>query len=192
MRGIFIDTETGGLDPKRDALLSLAAVAFEIDKQGAWVLDDFSVMIQPGEFTSVSLKALSLQGESWSGLEHSKRIPEQEALLRFSEWLRDYPSIPFFAHHASLDRDFLAEANRRSAGGIDSRTVTGRHAPWVCTIVLANWNIARGVMSMPANGLSLDSLSDALGVMGRTSTGGHNALEDARIGVRILAELSKM
>jgi DNA polymerase III epsilon subunit-like protein len=187
--GIFIDTETGGLTAGQAALLSLGAVAFEVDAQGAWGIDEFSCLIKPHKDTTVSRGALDVQGISWASLDSLARIDEAEALVRFGEWWDDYRNLPMFAHNAPFDRDHLGAAIRRSASRHDYLpSITGRHANWNCTIGWANLLIAKGKMTRPENGLSLDSLAAHLGVHGRTAKG-HDSLEDARIGVRIVGKL---
>lgn len=192
MRGIFLDCETGGFDPRTHALLSLGAVAFEVDTQGAWVLDEFALSVAPHKDTAVSEGALAVQGVSWASLEHSSRVEECEALLRFGSWLADFPGLSIFAHNAQFDRDFLTAAINRSASGNDIlRPLCGRHAPWCCTIAWANLLIAFKCMERPAKGLSLDSLAAHLQVQGRQA-GGHDALEDARIGVRCVGKMARI
>jgi DNA polymerase III epsilon subunit-like protein len=192
MRGVMVDLETGGLAAGQSALLALAAVVFEVDAQGAWVLDEFSCLVEPHKETAVSDAALAVQGVSWASLESSARIDESEALLRLGEFLAPFRGLPLFAHNAPFDRDHLGAAIKRGASGHDwLGELTGRHASWVCTLNLANALTAFGCMERPDGGFSLDRLAAHLGVQGRLGKG-HEALEDAQIGVRCVGKLSRI
>jgi len=190
MRGIFIDLETGGLDPRAHALLSLGAVAFEVDAQGAWVLDEFAVSVEPNKNMGVCEGALAVQGISWANLEHSSRVEECEALIRFGQWVADFSGFPLFAHNAPFDRDFFTAAVNRSAPGNEIlRPLCGHRANWCCTLAWANLLVALGKMDRPEKGFSLESLAAHLDVQGRSGAR-HDALEDAKIGVRCVGRMA--
>ncbi len=192
MKGIFVDLETGGLTAGQSALIALGVVVFEVDTQGSWVLDEFSLLVAPHKETTVSHAALWMQGVSWPVLDSPARIDESEALMRFGEFLAPYRGLPLFAHNAPFDRDHLAAAIKRSASGHDwLHEITGRHANWVCTLNLANTLTAFGCMERPEGGFSLDRLAAHLGVQGRSGKG-HDALEDAQVGVRCVGKLARI
>lgn len=191
MKAIYIDTETGGLDPRVHALTHVAAIAFEIDAQGAWVLDEVSLPIWLSPDANVCRRALELQGATLEMLSDSaSRLSEWDAITRFADWLEGHEK-PFnlFAHNAPFDAGFvnawLDRSPKHTRAG-EMFEIKGRHARWICTMQIAKQLAIAGRIA--SEGFSLDSLAAHLGVQGRSGTA-HNALEDCQVGVRVTGAL---
>lgn len=207
MNFIYLDTETGGLDPKLHSLLSIGAVYGEITGAGLTILSEFHVQVLPEPGTAVDPYAiLGVQNLLWADLDEDlveTRVSEKEALLRLSRWLIDVPKgLPLFAHDAPFDRDFLTQAIRR-AGSVPANlwSISGRDARWSCTRFLAESLVAFGCMDLPLGGtlpdgkevkpgVSLDALCLHFGLELRE--GGHDALGDARLGAQVLGKLARI
>jgi DNA polymerase III epsilon subunit-like protein len=210
MNYLFIDTETGGLDPKAHALLSMAVVAFRIHEgklaplEGEASFREFDVQIAPHPETDVRLSALRVQGISWAALDDPMRLDECEALTRFGEWLAQLPTAttydwPIWAHNAEFDRNFVSAAIRRSTPRNTLLSpLCGRDSQWSCTRYEAQNLVSKRCMNRPEGngpikaGYSLDALCRHFGIDRSSRTAGHGALTDARLGARVLAKLLRV
>jgi DNA polymerase-3 subunit epsilon len=105
---LVIDTETGGLDPAANSILSLGAVVWNDGK----LEDEFEVFIAEPEIVA-GTKALEISGIDVNWLrEHG--VPPNEAVTRLDLFVREHFSpeqlqekIPLAGHNASFDVDFL-------------------------------------------------------------------------------------
>jgi len=66
MRGVFIDVETGGLDPKVHALTQMAAIAFDLEpgQTKPQILDVYQEIVKPDKWLAMSEGALSMQNRT--------------------------------------------------------------------------------------------------------------------------------
>lgn len=104
-RLLFVDTETGGLDPARHSLLSLGMVVWENGKIG----DAVEVLVNDGKL-SATAEALSVNGIDLERHRQQALSPSQamEQLLRFIN--RQFPrqrKITLAGHNVQFDINFL-------------------------------------------------------------------------------------
>ena len=71
---IFIDTETGGVNPEKAALIQLSGI-IRIDKKD---VEKFNFYIKPFENSEVTEKALEVQGRTLEELKTDKYVEEKE------------------------------------------------------------------------------------------------------------------
>ena len=71
---IFIDTETGGVNPEKASLIQLSGI-IRIDKKD---VEKFNFYIKPFENSEVNEKALEVQGRTLDELKTEKYIEEKE------------------------------------------------------------------------------------------------------------------
>ncbi|MFO1310494.1 MAG: 3'-5' exonuclease [Burkholderiales bacterium] len=116
-RVVVLDTETSGLDPQRDELLAIGAVA--VDATGIRVEDSFETVVRPsGHVSRDSVVVHGIGGES----QRSAAAP-RDALAAFAAYAGDAPIVAF---HASFDRAVLERAfeqagvTRPSSGWLDA------------------------------------------------------------------------
>lgn len=83
---IFIDTETGGVNPEKSALIQLSGI-IRIDKKD---VEKFNFYIKPFENSEVNEKALEVQGRILDELKTEKYIEEKEVYKQFINLLDKY------------------------------------------------------------------------------------------------------
>lgn len=76
---IFIDTETGGVNPEKAALIQLSGI-IRIDKKD---VEKFNFYIKPFENSEVNEKALEVQGRTLEELKTDKYVEEKEVYKQF-------------------------------------------------------------------------------------------------------------
>ena len=166
---IAIDTETGGVRPGRDALLSIAACT-------SWNAPRFLVHLWPADGYKVEPGAIKVNGYSL------ERWKERGAVSLFQgmEWLQAWLKARFqekegarmLAHNAGFDRMFLDEAC-----AITGLKMPVRHA-WRCSMDKMGCLMDRGVIGQGKATLSrLGELAGLWPEGGRPVT--HEAEHDA-------------
>ena len=83
---IFIDTETGGVNPEKAALIQLSGI-IRIDKKD---VEKFNFYIKPFENSEVTEKALEVQGRTLDELKTDKYVEEKEVYKQFINLLDKY------------------------------------------------------------------------------------------------------
>lgn len=83
---IFIDTETGGVNPEKAALIQLSGI-IRIDKKD---VEKFNFYIKPFENSEVTEKALEVQGRTLKELKTDKYVEEKEVYKQFINLLDKY------------------------------------------------------------------------------------------------------
>jgi DNA polymerase III subunit epsilon len=176
-RLIVIDTETGGLDPARHALLSVAAV----DTEG----QSFYSLVSPAPDWLIEPEALAVNGLSESFL-REKGEHESLVMRDLAAWLKDRPGTILAGCNPAFDFGFLAAAaNRQGIRWPHRRLLDLTAAAWAA--------YERGRLDLPiwpdgSPKLNLDSIAGALDLY-RTGTT-HNALEDALLTQACFAALA--
>ena len=121
MRWCVVDVETGGLDPQRDPLLAIGAVAIE---HGHIALD---ASLEVGLAQAQSTAAANILIHGISGSEQRAGQAPHEALLAWLEFARDTPRVAF---HAAFDQTVLQREARARLG-------LAVEAPWFDAAVVA-------------------------------------------------------
>ncbi|MGY8902997.1 MAG: 3'-5' exonuclease [Burkholderiales bacterium] len=112
-RWLVIDAETSGLDPHRDRLLALAAVALRVDWTRKSVAidpaDSFEVVLRQQQGSSkdnILLHGIGVQSQLGG-------LPAAQALAAFAAFIGDSPLLAF---HAGFDRELLARYAQNELG----------------------------------------------------------------------------
>ncbi len=157
-RWVVLDVETSGLDPARDQLLSIGAVA--LVAQGASYrvqpADSFEVVVRPKSAShkdNILVHGIGRQAQL-------QATEPRQALMHFFDYVGTSPLLAF---HAPFDRGFVLRAARRC-----SLKVPGN--PWLDLAQLAP------VLALKAG---LKSLDEWLGHYGIAVTERHCAVADA-------------
>ena len=97
----MVDTETSGLNPARDALLAIGAVA--VDDAGIRIADSFEVVLRQDTPSTVDSVLVH-------GIGHDRQrtgVPLGDALAAFAEFAAGAPCVGF---HVAFDRTVLNRA----------------------------------------------------------------------------------
>lgn len=170
IRFVVLDTETTGLDPRRDRLITIGAVVVQSDE--IVLADSFEALLKIAYNTaSVTVHGIT-RAEARDGLD------EPEALEKFLAYLRDGVIV---GHHILHDIETLNAACERHFGfHLRNR--------YLDTMDLTLHLQADGVLTSDAiQGFSLDALCDLFGVQSHDRhTAGGDAFITALIFLRLL------
>lgn len=184
---LAIDTETGGRDPARDALLEIGAV---MEGMPDGLTREWRARIMPAPGLRVDPRCWTVPWNNYRDPDQwreSGAMIERDALAQFAWWIHEcyavatgawagFEGAPMpWAHNASFDRGFLDQAFMRC--GIAPDSVLDKH--WGCTMSLS-WGWRRrtgltGSVSMKTMGILCGHWTDE-----SESRLHHDALEDAR------------
>ena len=118
--GVILDTETTGLDSRKDEIIELGMIAFTYDENGiADVVDVFSALREPS--VPISAEITRITGITAQMVE-GQRI-DIDAVSRFIT-----PADLVIAHNARFDRPFC----EKFAPGFDVK-------PWACSVSEIDW-----------------------------------------------------
>ena len=171
IRFVVLDTETTGLDPRRDRLITIGAVAVQ---GGDILLDDaFEALLKVAyNNSSVTVHGIT-RDEALDGMD------EPEALASFLEYLRDGVIV---GHHIGHDMQALNCACERHFGFV----LRNRSLDTMDLTLHLHAAGAFAGLEVPA-GFSLDALCEMFGVVPHDRhTAGGDALLTARIFQRLL------
>ena len=166
-RLIVIDTETGGFDPSRHALLSVAAVD-SMDNEA------FTAIIKPNPEWICEPEALAKNGFTLDFLEKNGR-PERDVIQDLALWLGTRRFSVLAGCNVAFDLGFLRAAfERHDLTWPMGKLVDLQAAAWLA--------YEAGALELPVGKdgqprLNLDHIAGALGFSRSGKT--HNALEDA-------------
>lgn len=168
---IACDTETGGLYPAVNPLLSIAAVSSESQA------DPFLVYVDPASQpgTWIEPEAARVNGYTPELWKQRGEVPLNEAMGQFRDWLAREKGKGgrIVCHNLAFDRGFLMEAERIT--GIE---LPGRY-DWRCSLLEMASQMDRGLLK--ARKCSLDWLGDLSGFWKKEERAAkHDALQDAR------------
>lgn len=195
-RYVYVDTETGGLDPKHNGITEIAAIGFDFDPETCRVdnLVEWNRLIRPEPTLSYTPYALEIQDRT---LQYLNRVGEDEriALVEFEGFVlsqltlghpNDYQNT-LMAHYAQFDYDFIAEVNRRFDNRRFEDTIfrPGKRCEWLCTKNMFRMLYGLGIVAIGSSGLD-----DIVRYYGITVSGKvHNALTDARLGIEVFRHM---
>jgi DNA polymerase III epsilon subunit-like protein len=166
-RLIVIDTETGGFDPSKNALLSVAVVD-SLDNEA------FTAIIRPNPEWICEPEALAKNGFTLDFLEKNGR-PELDVMQDLALWLGTRRFSVMAGCNVTFDRDFLRAAFARNLLTWPmGKMVDLQAAAWLAYEADA---LALPVGKDGQPRLSLDHIAASLGFSRSGKT--HNALEDA-------------
>lgn len=166
LRGLFIDTETTGLDHAKDKVIEFAAVPFTCDDKGAMVSVGvpFHTYIDPGRPIPPEMTKINgITDDMVAG-----KAFDAEAFAKFvAGFDPDHRQIDLaIAHHAEFDRAFCEGI---WPGFVDM--------PWACSVEQVPWN-EEGV-----EGRKLTYIASSLGYF----YDAHNAINDCTAALFLLA-----
>lgn len=160
---VWVDTETSGLEPSRDLVLEIAAIA----EDGR----TFQSLANPGDEALEFIKdcfALKVNGLKIEELRAAP--PTSDVAASFKAWLSTLGPVELWAYNSGFDMGFL------------------EREPWA--IGRMYWDGC--VMRLAANGKKWQRLSEVAARMGLEWDGAaHRALADAKMAMRVHLELDR-
>jgi len=173
VRFVVLDTETTGLDPKKDRLVTIGAVAVE---GGEIVLEDaFEALLRLEYNTSAVTVHGVTREQSLEGME------EPEALKRFAEYLRDGVIV---GHHIGHDIETMNAGYARHFG-----TRLGNRSLDTMDLTLHLEKDGAFAEREQIRSFSLDSLCELFGVIPHDR---HTAAGDAFITAQVFLRLLRL
>lgn len=168
-RWVVVDVESGGLDPRRDRLLALGAVAVRPAPEAPRILlaDSHEVVLRHAE--APADKANVLVHGVGVGVQRAGTEPA-DALGGFERWVG---AAPLLAFHAAFDRTLIDRAMRASLGHRLAR-------PWVDMAALL-------MLLHPQR--AERSLDDWLNRYGLRCLARHRAAADALVSAELLLRI---
>ncbi len=173
-RYVALDTETTGLDARRDQLLSIGAVRLVGNRILAGDIFSESVAVDAAGPQS-SAATIAVHGISLTA--HNRIAGRAEAIL--PAFLTYLGTAPIIAHHAGFDREVLNQALAKIGAGPLLN-------PWIDTVDLAKRIQPAGYWTPPQT-YSLDTLADRYRV---PLSDRHTALGDAYITAQLYLKLT--
>jgi DNA polymerase III epsilon subunit-like protein len=181
MKCIFIDTETGGLDCKVHALLSVGAVVF--DPETGEIGISYYRTMQPSRGYGFTLEALKANGLRIADIDGGDE--PYDVFEEFAEWYEAQEAIATWAHNADFDFGFLQQWEEESAPELDIEPMLFHDRPhFVCSKQLLKVAQLRGCYPMTHTS-SLKAACEYFGI----KPGTHHALNDAVAGARLVCKL---
>lgn len=178
-RLLFIDTETGGLDPQKHSLLSIGVVVWDAF-EGELFSDEFYVN---SEKYNVTKTAARLNHFDESVQHYSSLDPEciVEKLISIKEeYFKEYPSVPLAGHNIAFDIQFM-KTMFSSCGRSFEKLFSHRSVDTYSIIkYLSDCNL------LPEE---INSSAKAFNYFSITVCGRHTALGDARATMQLYAKL---
>lgn len=184
MNILFIDCETTGLDPAKNAMIEFAA---ELHVDGVKV-NEFCIGMYDKR-SPVSLSALKVNGKSLAGLWQLENEPE--AVMKLIDWLLSIKvqgPIYVCGHNVHFDIGFLkALLVKYQLDGLDS--VIGYH--FLDTFSIGSFLMSTGKLQTDNNKVNLSALARGLG-LDVSQYKLHTAADDVRLTVDVYNAMLKL
>lgn len=194
---LLIDTETGGLDPSRHCILSMAALVLNYDgtviDQMYTLIDEKKRVAPVGALAFYSWREIEDQALAVNGLTRERIQAEGVNTLMATEMLLDMltmhdmrSGVTIVAHNARFDTDFLRSLF--SLAGVGPEYDKRFSHRTICTQAVALFMEQAGMLRLESS--SLDGLCKRFGV-NLDREGGHNALNDALATAEVFQHLMR-
>ena len=201
MTGVYLDVETGGLDPNSHAITQVSAVAFDICKDEqeqllgivaadgtASILGVFKTWVHPAPWMGISIESMKLQGVTLGQLNDApgESIVYDNLIEFIKKYLGTDPSNwngRIWAHSAEFDHGFLRamELRVKSPNFMD---YFGDRCNWSCTKKL--WATLR---FLEVHNVARTNLIDITEYYQIENPNPHGAENDALMGILALGKM---
>lgn len=184
-KAIFIDTETGGLEPRKHSILTLGAICIDTTERklldtyyAGYIYDTYTVTPQALRINGIKLVELVSDPQS---------IHYKTGATEFGKWLDKQRlatnrKILVGGHNVNFDKGFVI-----GQLGLDWDRYF--HYRVLDSQTIAAFLKDVGILHLKSTGL--DAVATSLGVRGRENDT-HNALEDAKLSARCYLKMVSM
>lgn len=193
---VWLDTETGGLDPNKHQLIQIACIATDFDMLEP--IDELEVKIKlsddPNRYTAEALHVNSYNAEEWA----VSAITEPLAKQKLVAFLRDHSTMEMTSKYGNPYR--IAEvAGQNVSFDVDFLRVWFKETGDFLPIAFGDSgrfdtiHLARSltfVRAIPFENYKLETLARTIGVSTEAQT--HDALDDVRLTVAVAKKLREM
>lgn len=188
-RFIALDFETGGLDPNRNAPVSLGCAIFEggqVAQKQEWIIGP-TLHWKTGKIERVyEVNALEISGISWPRI---KSAPKPNVIVaEMTKWAKEHDAtkLPIVAFRASFDFGFyssllfLASDWHPSIKGVKVQPRPPLIGPWYCALQIAQ-------SQLTLDDYRLDTVAGHFGLSRASDL--HGALEDAILAGQVFLKM---
>lgn len=178
-RGILLDTETSGTDPKLHQVLTVDAIAIAREGHQFAGFETFhaQVEIQPwAQLDSMALSINKIDPRTWTG------DSEATVVAKLIHWVRQVSGDGYqmvYGYNAGFDVDFLKamfhRARQRWTDAFSYRTLD--------VMQLAMWARVQGRLALPDGNVRLGSVAGELGI---DASGAHDSAADCKITLDVM------
>lgn len=105
-RLLFIDTETGGLDPQKHSLLSIGVVVWDAS-EGELFSDEYYIRSEKYSVTKTAARLNHFNEYIQRELALDPDCVVEKLIAIKEQYFREYPSIPLAGHNVSFDIQFI-------------------------------------------------------------------------------------
>jgi len=180
-RILFVDTETGGLDPAQHSILSLGAVVY----QDGEVLDRFYSVVNEGINLSVTPGALKVNGFTVDSIERDGLLPT-EVLYDLGTFMKRWgltKDVTLAGHNVNFDIGFIKRLFDKGGWGAKYTDVFSYRS--IDTMAIAGFlSYAKLIKT---SRVSLDNLLTEFHL--KREEKDHNALEDAELAAKVFTAM---
>lgn len=172
MKVLYFDTETTGLDPKRQDIIQIAGI-IEIDGN---IEEEFMFTCQPFSYENISPAALNVHGYTEEDLKKFESPQKMYIDLKkiFSKYIDKYNRNDKFVpagQNVKFDIDFLSEFFKKN-----DDQYFGSWMQWQSIDLLSLTTILKYLGKIDVANFKLETIADAFGI----KFNAHDALEDIR------------
>lgn len=165
---MFVDLETGGLDPKNCAIVQIAAIATD---KNFLIHDSWSRLIRPGQFQTIGERSIEIHGLTRERLKNEEY--EAVVLPEFLSFCRLFPNHRFAGYNCPFDLKFLEAAYDRN------------HLDGNAYLLPAHDLLTRARAKLAKADLPNHQLSTIAEHFGFSASAAHDALADLYLTVQI-------
>ncbi|MEI3403261.1 MAG: 3'-5' exonuclease [Blautia wexlerae] len=180
-RLLFIDTETGGVDPNKHSLLSIGLVVWD-SYDGLIYEKEYYVKQREYVITQTARQINKISLEDLRKATSTKRIIEDFHKIKI-QYFGEYQGIPLAGHNTQFDVQFIKKMfldSHRSFGKVFSHRI------------LDTYSILRYLYDSGRIDDKIESSAKAFSFFGINVEGRHTALGDAKATMQLYEKMLKM
>lgn len=178
-RLLFLDTETGGLDPQKHSLLSIGIVVWEEDV-GALFSDEYYIHSDPYIVTKSAARINHFDESSHQVRAIKPNVVIEKILEIKKQYFNNYTAIPLAGHNIVFDVQFVKQLFL-SCGRSYEKTFSHR--------LVDTYSIIKYLADCKRIPVSVDSSASAFKYFNIPVAGRHTALGDAKATMELYIKL---